>query len=215
MAITRVQVGLGILWLAHDAGLLRPDPRAEEADPLARGSILTTLLRLPHGPALALAGQARELVADDPGQYAYPAESLHVTLADATGLDPTRAAADLCSLGPTLHGCRARIVGFGLSRRTAFAALAVDPALAVARGALRARWARSGPPALPERLLSRMWYVNFVRLVHQPSPELIDRVRHMAVAPIEPFAFPSVELVRTNKVMAAGRTATLASFDLR
>jgi len=213
LTITREQIGLRMLWLAKDARLLRPDPRPREADPLAPGSILTTLLRLPPGPALALAGQARALLAIDPGQYAYPSESLHVTLADATGLDPADAAADLRSLAPVLRGCRGQIVGFGLSRRTAFAALMVDPALGDARGALRAQWARPGPAALPERLLSRMWYVNFMRLVHQPAPELIHRLRHLPVV-TEPFTFPSVELVRTNKVMAAERTAGLAAFDL-
>ncbi len=213
LTITRAEIGLRMLWLASDAGLLRPDPRPEEADPLAPGSILTTLLRFPPGPALVLAGQGRELLAIDPGQYAYPPESLHVTLADATGLDPAGAAADLRSLAPALHGCRGRIVGFGLSRRTAFAALMVDPALGDARGRLRAQWARSGPAALPERLLSRMWYANFLRLVHQPAPELIHRLRQLPVV-TEPFAFPRVELVRTNKVMAAGRTAGLAAFDL-
>ncbi len=216
VAIIGAQLGLRALWLAHDVGLLRADPRPDEADPTAAATILTTVLRLPPEPAGRLGEQARQLLEVGPDQYGYPSASLHVTLADASNVGPGDALADLEAMVPTLHGCGARVVGFGLSRRTAFAAVLVDAPLRDARSTLRSRWARAGRSgrALPERVIDRMWYANVVRFRSPPSAELIDRLRHLQPDTVPEFRFPTVDLVRTNKVMATERTTSLASFDL-
>ena len=97
---------------------------------------------------------------------------------------------------------------------TAFAALSADDRLRAARTALRTGWDRPEASGAIHRLTGGLWHVTLIRLTAPPSSGLVERLRQRPAEPGERFVFRSLEVVRTNKVMAAARTATLASFDL-
>lgn len=68
-------------WLAGALRLLRPQPRPDEADPLAPPTIETSILRLPLSIANELRACTSVLESLEPDHYYYPPESMHVTLA--------------------------------------------------------------------------------------------------------------------------------------
>lgn len=212
--VDRVLLGTRALWLAHDLGLIRIDPRPEEAEPRAAPSILTVVLRLDATTTAALSGLASELAEIDARQYAYPSESIHVTLVDAAGLDPERVVSDIRRAVAPLRGSGGRITGFALSPATAFAALAVERPLREMRLGLRAAWDRPAPSGAARLIRADLWHATVVRLTAPPSTDFVRRLRHLSQDPATRVTFRSVDVVRTNKVMAASRTTTLASFEV-
>jgi len=214
MAVDRGRLGLRMLWLAHDLGLARVNPRPAEAEPRAAPSLLTVVLRPDPGAAAVLAGLAFELAEIDQRQYAYPSESIHVTLIDATGLDPDLVQSDIRRAVAALRGAGGPIAGFGLSPTTAFAAIGASDRMRAVRGTLLGAWQRPEPSGAAHRLTGGLWHATMVRLTAPPSGAFVARLRHLPVKPEDRVLFRSVDVVRTNKVMAAARTTTLASFDL-
>lgn len=203
------------LWLAHRLapGRVAPDPA--EADPGAPPRFLTSVLRLPEPVTEALVRSATDLGGALDGHHVYPVDSIHVTLANATGLDDReRAGADLRRIAETLVGNEATVVGLGMSRWTVFAAIAPDDALRRARAELRRSWSDAVRPGLAGRLAGRLWYANLVRFRGVPSRDLGERLRAIRHVPVSTVSFSRLELVRTNKVMALEATTVLEAWDL-
>lgn len=203
------------LWLAHELGALVPKARPDEADPLTSPGILTSVLRLPPTLAEELTSSIHELRAIQPDHYWYPAESVHVTLADATAMaDAGRAISDLEELAPALMASQATVIGLGLTKRSAFAAIAPSEAMRRARAELRRRWSRPYGSSVMSRIAGQMWYANLVRFRREPSAEFVKSLRTLSVASQGPISLPTLELVRTNKVMSPQRTSVILRIDL-
>ena len=211
----RARLGLRALWLAHGLGAFGSNVEPAEADPLASAGILTSVLRLPPAVAEALTSSLHELRAIQPDHYWYPPESVHVTLADATAMaDPGRAISDLEELAPSLRATAAVVIGLGLTKRSAFVAIAPSRSMRRARAVLRRRWSKPYRPGVKSRVASQMWHANVVRFRHEPSAEFVKCLRSLSVTSGTPISLPALELVRTNRVMSPQRTSILLRIEL-
>jgi len=181
-------------WLACALRLLKPQPRPEEADPLAPPTIETSILRLPLSIANELRACTSVLEGLEPGHYYYPPESMHITLAaPGSGGDGRSAVEDVRAIAPRLVGARARVIGVGLSNRTLFAAIVADPSLAAARLSLRRAWGQSRGSLVSDLVSSRVWHANIVRFRTGPSRHYLARARRFGSLHSAWFDLPAVE----------------------
>jgi hypothetical protein len=188
------------------------------ADPAAPAEILTSVIWLPP----AIAGRLHELgaafVAEQPGQYAYPAESIHMTLVGPAGR-PGQAGPsvleDLGDVAPLIGGTRLRLAGLHLGAATVFARLeASGDGLVDARRVLRDRWASAAPSRIERLLRERLMWATIVRFTAPPSAAFIDRVaRHRRIRS-DWFPIEAVVLARSNRVVAARRTTSVGEIRL-
>lgn len=199
-------------WTRRVSRFDRPDPDA--TDPDAPAHLTTIVIRPPVDVATSLAALAAGLVVAQPGQYAYPAASIHVTLVGPVALPSPMAVdgalADLADAAGAIRGGRLRVVRLRLGAATVFAEMAVEGAdLHRARLWLRRRrgfMGRRGPAGL---VATRLFWANLVRFSEPPSPSFIDAFEAIRRTGSAPFAIPAIELVRTNNVMAPVRTEVL------
>ncbi len=183
---------------------------AEHADPDAPGEILTSVIWLPPAMTIRLHELGASFVAEQPGQYAYPAESIHMTLvgpAGRPGQDDRSVIEDLRDVAPLIAGTRLRLAGLHLGSSTVYARLeASDDGLVEARRVLRDRWASAAPSRIERLLRERLMWATIVRFTAPPTSGFIDAVaRHRRIRS-DSFPIESIVLARSNRVMAADRT---------
>ena len=185
----------------------------EEADPDAPADIITSVIWPPPALARRLHELAAELVATQPGQHAYPAESIHITIVGPAGR-PDQAPAsildDLRDVAPMVAGTRLRVTGLHLGPSTVFARIeGTGGDLVGARRALRDRWGRPGSTGVERLLRERLQWTTIVRCTAPPSPAFIAAVASRRRIRSEAFPVEVIELARSNRVMAARRTVSL------
>lgn len=184
-----------------------------DADPDAPADIVTSVIWLSPAIAVRLHELAVGFVAAQPGQYAYPAESIHSTVvgpAGRPGQGTSSILDDLREVAPMIAGTRLRVAGIYLGSATVFARLEASGGDIVgARRALRDRWDSTGSTGVERLLRERLVWTTIVRCTAPPSRAFIAAVaRHRRVR-TEWFLVDAIELARTNRVMAAGRTVSL------
>lgn len=188
------------------------------ADPDAPAEILTSVIWLPP----TIIGRLHELgvtfAAEQPGQYAYPAESIHMTLvgpAGRPGQDERSVLDDLREVAPLLAGTRLALAGLNLGSSTVYARLdASGDGLVEARRLLRDRWASAAPSRIERLLRERLMWATIVRFTAPPTPAFIEAVARRRRIRSDPFPIESIVLARSNRVMAAGRTVPVGEVRL-
>ena len=207
---------VGLLWRAQRAARLVRAVDPAEADEHVPARFLTCVMRLPPEAAEELRALTRGLERVQPAHHYYAPESMHLTIAIPGGggaqpedLEAKRA--DLDRLARGMAPVRLAVRGIAPSPTTLFAALVTrDERLDDAIRVLRSAW-RSPSRPLPMRLLlGRLRHVNVVRYREPPSPAFLAAAREMRSWAGRPFVADAFELVRTNTVLAPGRTSTLA-----
>jgi hypothetical protein len=188
------------------------------ADPAAPGDIVTSVIWLPPAIAARLQELAVGFVAAQPGQYAYPAGAIHSTLVGPAGV-PGQATSsildDLRAMAPMIAGTRLRVVGLYLGSSTVFARLeATGGDLVGARRALRDRWASTGSTGIERLLRERLVWTTIVRCTAPPSRAFVAAVARHRWVRSEWFPVDRIELARSNRVMAAGRTVSLGEIRI-
>jgi hypothetical protein len=184
-----------------------------EADPDAPADIVTSVIWLPPAIAHRLHDLAEEFVAVQPGQHAYPAESIHATVvgpAGRPGETPASILEDLREVAPMVTGTRLRVAGLHLGSATVYARLEASGGdLVGARRVLRDRWAGTDSTGVERILRERLLWTTIVRCTAPPSRAFVAAVARRRRIRSEPFPIEAIELARTNRVMAAGRTVSL------
>ncbi len=184
-----------------------------EADPDAPADIITSIIWPPPALARRLHELAAEFVVKQPGQHAYPAESIHITVVGPAGRADQAPAAileDLREVAPMVAGTRVRVTGLHLGPSTVFARIeGTGGDLVGARRALRDRWGRPASTGVERLLRERLQWTTIVRCTAPPSPAFIAAVASRRRIRSEPFPVEVIELARTNRVMAVGRTVSL------
>jgi hypothetical protein len=188
------------------------------ADPDAPGEIRTSVIWLPPSISGRLHDVAVALVGEQPGQFAYPAESIHMTLVGPAGRldqDDPSVLADLREVAPTIAATRLRLAGLYLGASTVYARLeASDDGLIEARRILRDRWASIAPSRIERLLRERLMWATIVRFAGPPTPGFVETVARRRRIRSEAFPIDAIVLARSNRVMAAGRTVQLGEIRL-
>jgi hypothetical protein len=189
------------------------------ADPDAPADIVTSVIRLPPAVAARLHDLAASVVEQQPGQYAYPAEAIHTTLVGPAGRPGQTVASildDIRDVAPLIAGTRLRVAGLYLGPSTVFARLEASGGdLTRARHLLRDRWATAPERGLERLLRERLLWTTIVRLSAPPSRDFVSAVARRRRIRSDPFPLEAVELARTNRVMARGRTTSLGQVAIR
>jgi hypothetical protein len=207
-----------ILRRASGRGLRVGPIDPAHADPDAPAEILTSVIWLPP----TIIGRLHELgvtfAAEQPGQYAYPAESIHMTLvgpAGRPGQDERSVLDDLREVAPLMAGTRLALAGLNLGSSTVYARLdASGDGLVEARRLLRDRWASAAPSRIERLLRERLMWATIVRFTAPPTPAFIEAVARRRRIRSDPFPIESIVLARSNRVMAAGRTVPVGEVRL-
>jgi hypothetical protein len=207
-----------VLRRVSGCGLRAGSIDSAHADPDAPGEILTSVIWLPP----AITGRLQELgaafAAEQPGQYAYPAESIHMTLvgpAGRAGQDGSSVLDDLREVAPLIAETRLRLAGLCLGSSTVYARLeASGDGLVEARRILRDRWASTAPSRIERLLRERLMWATVVRFTAPPTPAFIEAVARRRRIRSDSFRIGSVVLARSNRVMAAGRTVQVGEVRL-
>ncbi|MDP8922771.1 MAG: 2'-5' RNA ligase family protein, partial [Chloroflexota bacterium] len=190
-------------------------------------STIARLAAQPGGPLAAVQQVQAALAAACPGQFLYPAGSLHVSLLgctprvpspDAFGAEKIRRIHDLCARvlarrGPVTLALR----GVGVQGCQVFVqAIPGDDAWARLRQALEDALVAAGeaPIAYPDK---RPIHLNVLRMT-DASPATLDRmlaaVEALLDAPLGELTVAWVELVVTDFVVSPRHVRTLATFEL-
>ncbi len=207
-----------ILRRASGRGLRAGSIDPAHADPDAPPEILTSVVWLPP----LVTGRLHELgvafSAVQPGQYAYPSRSIHMTLvgpAGRPGQDSPSVLDDLRAVAPLLAGTRLALAGLNLGSSTVYARLeASGDGLVEARRLLRDRWASAAPSRIERLLRERLMWATIVRFTAPPTPAFIEAVARRRRIHSDPFPIESIVLARSNRVMAAGRTVPVGEVRL-
>ncbi len=190
----------------------------DHADPDAPGEIVTSVIWLPSAVAVRLHELAEGFVAVQPGQHAYPVESIHMTVVGPAGRPGQPAATildDLREIAPMLAGTRLRLAGLHLGSSTVFARIeATGGDIVGARRILRDRWAGSAPIGIERLLRERLMWTTIVRCIAPPTPAFIAAVARSRRIRSDAFQIDAIELARSNRVMAAHRTTSLGGVRL-
>jgi hypothetical protein len=184
-----------------------------DADPAAPADIVTSVIWLPPGIATRLHELAAEFAAVQPGQHAYPAESIHATVVGPAGRpdqSPASILDDLRGVAPMIAGTWLRVAGLHLGSATVYARLEASGGdLVGARHVLRERWASTDSTGVERLLRDRLLWTTIVRCTLPPSPAFVAAVARRRRISSERFPITAIELARTNRVMAANRTVSL------
>ena len=177
---------------------------------------LTTLTRLPLELATEIVEIVHPLVAACSDAYLYPPESVHITILTLDQLlkSNEEVAADVGAALRAQPSFSMTVRGIGASPATIFAAaLSSDHEL----GRLRKRMSlslevrRSAPARL---VVAGLGFANVVRFAGL-SPARLGRELHgLRRREFGSFAVKRVELVRTDRVLAADATEPIEEFDL-
>lgn len=190
-------------------GSIDPD----HADPDAPDDIITSVIWVPPSIARRLHELATEFVATQPVQHAYPAESIHITIVGPAGRPdqaPASILEDLRDVAPMVAGTRLRVTGLHLGPSTVFARIeSTGGDLVGARRALRDRWGSPGSTAVERLLRERLQWATIVRCAAPPSRAFVEAVASRRRIRSEAFPVETIELARSNRVMAAERTVSL------
>ena len=188
------------------------------ADPGAPAEILTSVIWLPPAVSGRLHDLAVAFVAEQPEQYAYPAESIHMTLvgpAGRPGQGSRSVLDDLRDVAPLIAGTRLRLAGLHLGSSTVYARLeASGDGLVEARRALRARWASAAPSRIERLLRERLMWATIARFTVPPTPGFVRAVARRRRLRSDSFTIESIALARSNRVMASDRTVPVGEIRL-
>lgn len=207
-------------WLAHDliGRHLAPGDSAA-IDPRRPPDYLTAVFRAPPEHAGELAGLVGGLAALDPGQHTYPEGTIHVTLAPVVDprADPAAVSAALATTARHLADppLSISVVGLAMTRGSLVAlGLPGDGRLRRERAALRSVLGR--PVRGPRGLLRSdgLVHLTIARWRHRPNAALVAAIRDRRRFSLPPRPLDAIELVRTNKVMAAENTVVLERHPL-
>jgi hypothetical protein len=205
-------------WLVRPLLTHRWQAAREDTDPSEPARHVTSIARLPGPLVEALAPVIMALASIGPDVYVYPAGSLHVTLLEATrserSLDDLRAdvawAARALGRPPIAISVRGLAVGPG-----SLVAVLDDESgrFLATRRVLRERWGLTSGGA-SSGLASRVLHATLARWSDPPSAQRLAPIRRLHGITSRPAEVAAIELVSTNKVLAAERSTLLARHPL-
>lgn len=188
------------------------------ADPDAPGDIVTSVIWVPRPIARRLHELAAGFVATQPEQHAYPADSIHITIVGPAGRPdqaPASILEDLRDVAPMVAGTQLRVTGLHFGPSTVFARIEASGGDVIgARRALRDRWGSPGSIGVERLLRERLQWATIVRCSAPPTQAFIEAVASRRRIRSEPFPVEAIELVRSNRVMAADRTVSLGRVEV-
>jgi len=182
-----------------------------DVDPKAEPRFLTVILRFPIAVSDAFRAATKGLEAIEPVHLYYPPEAIHLTLADASSASTStgRITADVREIAASLCETDVEVVGLRLTDRSLSVGILPSAGLRHARAALIERW-RLDPLNGPE---GQGWHSTIARFAARPSKAFVRAAAQVSLEPSS-IRVVALELVRTNKVMAADRTTCLVSLAL-
>jgi hypothetical protein len=190
----------------------------DHADPAAPSDIVTSVVWLPPAIAGRLADIAAEFAAVQPGQFAYPAASIHMTVVGPAGRPDQPAASileDLRDIAPMGAGTRLQVTGLHFGSSTVYARIEASGGdLVGARRVLRERWGSRGSTGVEAVFRDRLMWTTIVRCAARPTPAFVAAVARRRRIRSEPFALESIELARGNRVMAEATTVSLGTVPI-
>jgi hypothetical protein len=191
---------------------------AEHADPDAPGDIVTSVVWLPTAVAGRLAEVAAEAAAVQPGQFAYPSESIHMTVVGPAGRPDQPTASileDLRDVAPLLVGTRLRVTGLHFGSSTVYARLEASGGdLVGTRRILRERWASTPSIGVEAVFRDRLMWTTIIRCAVRPTPAFVAAVARRRRIRSDSFPIEAIELARTNRVMAPAVTVSLGAIPV-
>ena len=206
-------------WLGWPLVTLAGPPDRQAADPEAPARIVTSILRLSPAHAEALGRLTSMIRADASDHYVYRPSSMHLTLLGATGSDRMRdeLGRDLAAAARALSDppVEIAIVGIAIGPDTVFAVLEPsDDRLLRVRRELEGQWGMRHDRGRRRWPVGGLFHANIVRWAATPDRRLVSSLRAHRGARWPALPLGAIELVETNKVLAAARTTTLGSFPL-
>jgi hypothetical protein len=177
---------------------------------------LTTLTRLPLDLATEIVEIVHPLVAACSDAYLYPPESVHVTILTLDQLVKSNedVAADVGAALRAQPSFSMTVRGIGATPATVFAStLSADNKL----GCLRKHLSISlevPRAALARLVVAGLGFANVVRFAGPPPARLGRDLHSLRRREFGSFAVKRVELVRTDRVLAADATEPIEAFDL-
>ncbi|MBL7489845.1 2'-5' RNA ligase family protein [Frankia sp. AgB1.9] len=176
---------------------------------------LTTVIRVPLDLAERVRAAALPAAAARPdGHYLYPADALHITLANLdryADLPLERLAETLADRVADAPPITFTLRGLAVARHTVYVRAYAQPAPALL--ALRASILRELGSEPPRQEPLRIAVSNVVRFRCADLTAVLPAVRAHRNACFGSFPLHRVELVRTDKVLSAAGTELLAAFD--
>ncbi len=190
----------------------------DHADPRAPGDIVTSVIWLPPAIASRLGDMAAEFAAVQPGQFAYPAGSIHMTVvgpAGRPGTPPTSILEDLRDVAPMVADTRLRVTGLHFGSSTVYARIEASGGdLVGARRVLRERWGSTGSTGVEAVFRDRLMWTTIVRCTVRPTPAFVTAVARRRRIRSDPFPIEAIELARSNRVMAPAATVPLGTVPI-
>ncbi len=194
----------------------RIDP--DHADPGAPSDIVTSVVWLPPAIAPRLHDLATELAAVQPGQFAYPVASIHMTVVGPAGRPdqpPASILDDLRDVAPMVAGTRLRVTGLHFGSSTVYARIEASGGdLVGARRVLRGRWGTRGSTGIEAVFRDRLMWTTIIRCTVRPTPAFIAAVARRRRIRSDSFLIESIELARSNRVMAEAATIALGTVPI-
>ncbi len=185
------------------------------ADPAAPADIVTSVVWLPPAIATRLADLAAGFAAVQPGQFAYPAASIHMTgggPAGRPGASTESILEDLRDIAPMLAGTRLRVTGLHFGSSTMYARIEASGGdLVGARRVLRESWSSTPSIGVEAVFRDRLMWTTIVRCAARPTPAFVAAVARRRRIRSDSFPIEAIELARSNRVMAPAMTVSLGT----